>query len=466
MADRTVLTGLSRLFLVASMGAGLAGLSIVPAEPSAPVAPPLASPSPPEAPPADPVPTTDAAPPPAETAAPPAPAGPVRHVSVTGSDDADGSAAAPWRTIQHAVDVAPGLEIVVGPGTYEPFSITVGGGPGRPTVVRAAAPGSVVVAGTSEWVNVVDVAGAHDVTIEGLEVRGAAGTWSAGVLVRDGATRIRVAGNVLTDNRNFGIRVVDATDVVIAENRITRNDTGVLIERAGAGVQVLDNRVEANTGMLRNDGAPDNDTGAMGVVFMHTTGPTLARGNVVSGNRAPSIDYGYDGAAFEIFAASGVTIDANITFDNQNVLETGTSDGIPCTGNRFTHNVSWGGNDKSLVTPTGPQVNGLLLRCAEGMVVAHNTFKDLDAFTWWVHTDDRYSSGVQGLTVVDNVATQISAPVYSLGAGVAASVVFDRNVVVRRDGGDIAWLEDRGSTTDFDTFRAWTGLEASGVPGG
>ena len=44
-----------------------------------------------------------------------------RYVSPTGRDDADGSQASPWRTLQHAADQAqPGDIIFVGPGTYAP----------------------------------------------------------------------------------------------------------------------------------------------------------------------------------------------------------------------------------------------------------------------------------------------------------------------------------------------------------
>src|SRR3990170_7079496 len=46
-----------------------------------------------------------------------------RYVSTAGSDSAAGSALSPWRTIQHAADVAPaGSTIIVRGGPHPPFS--------------------------------------------------------------------------------------------------------------------------------------------------------------------------------------------------------------------------------------------------------------------------------------------------------------------------------------------------------
>ena len=78
--------------------------------------------------------------------------------------------------------------------------------------------------------------------------------------------------------------------------------------RAAQGVQ---DAVINNTGMVVNDAAPGTDWGAVGISFLRTTGPLVARGNTIHGNRAPSMDYGYDGGAFEIYAraASGTRIE-------------------------------------------------------------------------------------------------------------------------------------------------------------
>src|SRR3989304_5188285 len=86
-----------------------------------------------------------------------------RYVSTAGSDSAAGSALSPWRTIQHAADVAPaGSTIIVRGGTYAPFSILRSG-----LTVEAASGETVTVSGGTY---VVLVRGTSDVTVRGLVI--------------------------------------------------------------------------------------------------------------------------------------------------------------------------------------------------------------------------------------------------------------------------------------------------------
>ena len=45
---------------------------------------------------------------------------------------------------------------------------------------------------------------------------------------------------------------------------------------------------------------------------------------------------------------------------------------------------------------------------------------------------------------------------------VPGTVRIDRNLVWNRAGRSIAWVDGRGSTTSWATFRAWTGFEQTG----
>jgi len=68
------------------------------------------------------------------------------HVDPGGSDGASGSAAAPWETLQHAVDsVGPGDTIIVNPGTYAGMRIETSGAPGTWITLRAAYSGTVTI---------------------------------------------------------------------------------------------------------------------------------------------------------------------------------------------------------------------------------------------------------------------------------------------------------------------------------
>lgn len=75
------------------------------------------------------------------------------QVSLTGSDQAAGTAAAPFRTIQHAAEMAqPGDEVVVAPGVYrERVAPPRGGQPGLPIVFRSQVLHGAIVRGSDVW---------------------------------------------------------------------------------------------------------------------------------------------------------------------------------------------------------------------------------------------------------------------------------------------------------------------------
>ncbi len=181
----------------------------------------------------------------------------------------------------------------------------------------------------------------------------------------------------------------------------------------------------------------------------------LATGNRVWGNRAPSPDYGYDGGAFEIYAASQVTITGNTMWDNRNVIETG-SDGAACSGNRFTRNIAYGAT-------TVDVSKGMILRCAEGMLVANNTFYRLDMFVFDIQTGGNFGTSISGLTLLNNVAMMRTGKVYGIATGLAPMVRADYNVVYQESGGTLGSYAGYGSTSSLSTFRAWTGFDVHGM---
>ena len=157
------------------------------------------------------------------------------YVSPAGSDQADGSAPAPWRTVAHAAGVAgPGSTVVLEPGTYagqgEITRLGRDGAPGSPVTFTgrpgAAAPrilGQLRIDGAYVRVNRVlldgptgqvaatggDNPGGEDVKLwirgdhaelTNSEVRGS--LWHAGIYVSD-AEEVRIAGNYVHHNGDF-----------------------------------------------------------------------------------------------------------------------------------------------------------------------------------------------------------------------------------------------------------------------
>jgi hypothetical protein len=209
--------------------------------------------------------------------------------------------------------------------------------------------------------------------------------------------------------------------------------------------------------MLRNTVGGNDDSGASGIGFVKSTGAVLAQGNRIWANRASSYDYTWDGGAFEIYGASNVTMTENVVWNNENVLETGTDSGRACTGNVFTRNVAYGAT-------TQGRSWGMFLRCAEDMLVANNTFVDLDGFAFSLGSDSgTYSGRTGGLRIVNNVIdlTGTGAKVYGVVTWLPDTVRINHNLV--RTSGTFATLPDGRRTTSLATFASWTGYEATGT---
>ena len=68
------------------------------------------------------------------------------YVSLSGSDNAQGIVTAPWRTIQHGVDMLkPGDTLLIGPGTYQERIEMKQGGTEQAPITIAALPGAHVI---------------------------------------------------------------------------------------------------------------------------------------------------------------------------------------------------------------------------------------------------------------------------------------------------------------------------------
>jgi parallel beta-helix repeat protein len=391
----------------------------------------------------------------------PPPTGPTYYVSTTGSDTADGSAAHPWKTLAKAAAATPaGATALVAAGTYSGFNMTRSGRAGAPIAIQAQTAGSVHVRPASGG-TVITISGQHYVTLTGLIVEGATGTANAGVDVLDGSSYITIAQGTVQNNHSYGIDVNGSTYVTISGNTISGNDTGIRINRNGAGVLIDSNDVANNSGMVVDDPTPGNDWGAVGISFLHTDGPLIARNNTIHGNRGQSDDYGYDGGAFEIYGSSGATMTGNRIWDNQDVLETGT-DGAACARNVFTRNVSWGGNDKSKVSPRGPLVNGIILRCGAGMLIANNSFYDMDYYVYDIDTGGGHAASIAGFRILNNVNYQLANKIYALVTSLPSDAIIDYNVSFTVPFAPFASVPGNGNVTSIASFRSLTGQDTHG----
>ena len=173
-------------------------------------------------------------------------------MAVDGSDANPGTGSAPWRTLQHAAASVPaGGTVLIRNGTYGGFRMTRSGSEAAP-ITFASYPGErPVISGSETTVNVITLAGVHDIVLHDLVVEGAAAHRSgAGIRVESASSRVRIESSLLRENRSYGVSIVDSTDVTVHDNEITGNAEGVYIQRAGAGVVVSDNDIHHQDRMV------------------------------------------------------------------------------------------------------------------------------------------------------------------------------------------------------------------------
>ena len=375
------------------------------------------------------------------------------YVATNGNNDASGSKASPWRTLQKAATAAPaGSTVYLRAGTYVGATIT------RSGLTFANATGEVAyVAGDATHTNVIRISNAHDVVIRGLRVKNAPAKWGAGIKIDQSSYRITIDGAVVSNNKSFGILVEDSTSVTIKGSEIMGNQIGIQFSRAGGGSLITTNSIHDNNKMVVNDSTPDNDRGANAVAFYKTTGTITASRNRIWGHRAVSTDYGYDGGAFEIYAASNIVMTQNSMSNNQSVIETGTDGSSGCSNLTFTRNRANGGKDGGLPS------EGLILRCASNSLIANNTFYDLSRFVFYITGGGAFAGGIDNLRIRNNLSRQTGAQIYSLGAGIPSSVTIDYDLVWNNSGAPIAWVSGKGNTALLATFRSWTGHDMHGL---
>ena len=338
---------------------------------------------------------------PASSVAPPPTSG--YYVSTSGSDGNAGTIGAPFRTLQKAADTVPaGATVYLRGGTYGPFVMRRSGTASAPITFTAYPGESAVVDGNNAVAYTIKVVGAHDLRFTNLSIRGgyADGYAGAGITTENSAN-IEIRNNLISDNKAWGVRLYNSTYVTVDNNEVTRNAVGIHVNLAGEGVTITNNRVHDDNKLII--GTPcsvncDDDVGGEGIALVKSTGHVTVSGNSIWANRAVSSDWGYDGAAFSIYAASNWTIRDNVTWNNRNVMETGTDTAkTPCNNNTFVRNLNY-------AATTVDRTVGMVLRCGSNMLVANNTFDGIQYFVFDIsHNYGGWGGSVDGLRILNNI---------------------------------------------------------------
>ncbi len=235
--------------------------------------------------------------------------------STAGNDAADGTTAGTaWRSLAkvNAVTFHPGDTISFKRGGSWTGTLTLSssGSPEAPIVVGAYGSGNLPKIG-GPVTNCVHVTGS-DLEIGDLRASGC--DWAGFELVGD---RI-VLDTIQADANVVGVSIVDGSD----------------------GNTIRWSTIKDNTKMSKltpKEVNPDDDSGAFGVL-VHGNDNVISR-NVISGQYAFSYDYGFDGAAVEIFNGNRNLIEYNTTSNNESFTELGRNGtGKTADDNVFAYN--------------------------------------------------------------------------------------------------------------------------------
>ncbi len=367
-------------------------------------------------------------------------------VAATGSDANPGTFAKPWKTLQHAANVGTGT-VYLRAGTYS-GNVTVT----RSGITFSAYPGeAVTVSGGADGFHFYKVTSGG---VRNLTVQYANSSMGAGVMV-DSSSNVTLSNLVLRYNKNYGVRTWNATNTIIENSQIYKNQEGIRVSYKADGTKILNNKIYSQDTMI-NDAVKDSG-GGVGVTFLLSTGKVLAQGNQLWLNRAPSRWYGYDGGAFEIYGASDVTMTDNVAWNNKDVLETGTS-GKPCNDITFTRNIGYAAS-----TVKG-YARGLILACASNSLFANNTLDGFDISDVSVvdHPDYKFQGSLSGLKIENNVLRTSGAGVFYFDH-LPSAVSIDYNLVWNASGGSLVYVAGKGSTSSFSTLKSWIGRMSHGI---
>jgi copper-binding protein NosD len=163
-----------------------------------------------------------------------------------------------------------------------------------------------------------------------------------------GAAPVFTGGCVSVDADNQIVENIRATDCEyggielrgshneVRDVQSDNNVAGVLITEESHHNTVKNSQLVDNNKMSVDDPGGDNDSGAFGVLL--NGDDNVITGNTITGSFATSHDYGYDGAAVEVYNGDRNQITYNLTGNNETFTELGISDDGSAADNVYAYN--------------------------------------------------------------------------------------------------------------------------------
>jgi parallel beta-helix repeat protein len=198
------------------------------------------------------------------------------YVATTGNDANDGSAAAPWQTLQHAADVVnAGDTVNVAAGNYVGFYLDRDGTAASRIVFHAES-GVAITQRNATTPDGINLEGADYVTVEGFTVNNMPRTGIRSV-TNEGAI---IRNNSMDNNGRWGILTGFSYDILIEGNVASRSQAehGIYVGNSGDRPIIRNNIIWGNhaNGIHMNG---DASLGGDGIIS-----GALVEGNVIYGN--------------------------------------------------------------------------------------------------------------------------------------------------------------------------------------
>ncbi|HEY3351608.1 MAG TPA: right-handed parallel beta-helix repeat-containing protein, partial [Polyangia bacterium] len=198
------------------------------------------------------------------------------YVATTGSDGADGSAATPWATLQHAADtVVAGDTVIVRAGGYAGFDLDGRSGTQAAPITFHGEAGAAITSDNART-DGINVENASWIVIEGFTVNNRTRAGIRGAVCQ----HVTFRHNTTDSNGVWGIFTGHCDDLLIEDNVTSRSGTqhGIYVSNSAKRYTVRRNHVWGNGGCgIHNNG--DVSQGGDGV-----NANALIEGNVIHDN--------------------------------------------------------------------------------------------------------------------------------------------------------------------------------------
>lgn len=418
--------------------------------------------------------------------------GPVYYVATTGSDGADGSAATPWRTIQHAMNTVPaGATVQVAGGTYnELVTISRSGSATAGYITLTSAPGQLAtIDGTGLGVpqgeqGLITLQNVSYVRVMGLQLQNYTSNSSslvpAGIFVEGAGDHIEIRNNhihhivttVQTSSGDaFGLAVYGNATTPISNLIIDGNEVDHLTTGYSESLTVNGN---VQNWQVTHNRVHDNNNIGIDAIGFEGTAPTAsldqARHGWIAGNTVYNITSTTNPAYENQPGADGIYVDGGTQIIIEQNSVQAADLGIELTSEHAGHDTSYVTVRDNLVLDSniaGISIGGYSSSRGgtDHCSIVNNTLFENDAT----------QSGSGEFQIQYNASNNVFANniLYANGQGLlvnsfvsysTAPVTMENDLFYTSDSGASAnWTWNNQSITDPSSFQQASGSESGGL---